>query len=261
MMIKWIYKGGFTKMSNTKAPEGSPEPVTTAEKPILPVVQPSPGKPGSESGSIDATALEKRIYEQVKGDLSREIREAQSDKDRRLKDYDKDKARIDKLFAYFQKFPDNPDQAKREYRIDQLLEGQEEPISSRVDVGNVKPKGLEERALDVLAKSKITDPNEQLEIRREWAKSAPPGGFDSDDDAVAAMGDFIAEYKIAKSKRDAPASAATAIAPIGGVQVPEDLATISARLIELQKGNLNDPANQAARAALLDKIRKLRSNS
>jgi hypothetical protein len=202
-------------MSNTIAPESAPEPSATEKAPLSPVVKPSSGQPNS-APSIDAAALRKEIAEQVREDLKREIREAQSTKDKRLDSWEKDKSKMDEIYAYVKRYPDNPEQALRELKVDKLLNSQPEPVSSPSDTGTVKKAGLEQRALDVLAKSKVLDPNEQLEIRQEWAKSAPPGGFDSDDDAVAAMGDFIAEFKIAKSKREAPASAAAAIAPRGG---------------------------------------------
>jgi hypothetical protein len=246
-------------MSNTQAPDSTVQPSTTPTQPALPVVKPSPDKQDSGSGSIDTTALSQQIADKVREDLRREIREAQSDKDRRLKSYEQDKSRIDEIYGYIKKYPDNPDQALREYRVDQLLQHQPESVNPQADLGKVQPKGLEQRARDILAKSKLTDPTEQLEIMQGWAQSTPPGGYNNDDDAIAGIADFIADFKIAKSKRDAPVSAASVSAPLGGATTPADVESITGKLAELQKGNLNDPANIAARAALSEKLKKLRT--
>jgi hypothetical protein len=248
-------------MTNTKAPDGAVVPATTGDQPSLPVVQQSSDKQRS-SGGIEASALYKQAVEEAKASLreefKRELGEAKSTKDRAIKnveDQQKDMlARYDQLLEMTK----DPNEAKWRLNVENKLNTREDSgRSSSADRGTVKPKGLEERALDILAKSKITDPTEQLEIRQEWAKSAPPGGFDSDDDAVAAMGDFIAEFKIAKAKREAPASAAAAIAPRGDAQAPKDKEAIGTRLRELQKGNINDPANEAERKALLAELAKM----
>jgi hypothetical protein len=242
-------------MSNTKAPDVLPEPALTTEAPLPVVARPS-SKTGSESGSIDAAALRKEITEQVREDLRREIREAQSDKDRRLKDYDKTKATIDEIYAYVKKYPDDPEQAKREYKIDQLLNGREEQDSSRPDVGNVKVKGLADRALDTLVEAGIVDPTEQVEVRQKWAEKAPVQGYTSDEAALAGMAIHMTEFLVAKSKRNAPASAASAIAPGGGVQPLEDVAELSEQLMKMQRDN---PTNIKGQEALRDRIHKLRS--
>lgn len=244
-------------MTNTKAPDSAQVPSETAGAPLPAVSKPSEGQPSS-SGGINADALRKEIADQVREELKRELRAAQSEKDRTLKDYRETKVKIDEIYAYYKKYPDDPDQARREYEVDQLLK--ERQSGSVVDPGRVQPRGLEERARGKLADMGVNDKAEQDGIMQDWAtKNVPDGGYANDDQALIGMAEFVVDYRVAKAKRDAPASAATAIAPAGGVQTPEDLVTLAQQLSELQRGNLNDPANQAARTALLEKIRKARS--
>jgi hypothetical protein len=241
-------------MPDTTSQGSAPKPSETTAAPLPNVSEPSEGQRSSEV-SISAEALAK-IKEEIRADLKREINEAKSDKDRRLKDYERDKERIGQLFAYFKKFPDNPEAAEREYKLDRLLE--EKEGSSPADLGKVKQKGLEERAREVLGKSGFVDKAEQDEIMREWAKTAPPGGYQTNDDALAGLLGPTADYRMAKSKRQTPASAGSAIQPKGGEPQVRDVQTIAAELLELQRGNLSDPTNQAARDALRAELRKAR---
>jgi hypothetical protein len=239
-------------MTNTKAPDGAQVPVTTTESPTLPVVQPSVDKQRSSGGiSADERAT---LKAELAEELKREFNEAKSTRDRRM---DKIQADIDRAFKFSGMYKDNPEEAKYHAKVDAFMEDAEKNNSSSVDLGKVKKeKGLGERALETLVNAGIVDPTEQEEVRHEWAKKAPPGGFVTEESALAGIAVHMAEFLVAKSKRQAPASAAAAIAPSGGVQVPMDKEKIGGRLLELQKGNLNDPANMAERKALLAELAK-----
>jgi hypothetical protein len=240
-------------MTNTKAPDGAAVPVTTTESPTLPVVQPSSDKQRSSGGiSADDRAI---LKAELAEELKRDFNEAKSTKDRRM---DKIQADIDRAFKFTGMYKDNPEEAKYHAKVDAFMEAAEKDSSSPIDPGKVKKgKGLEDRALDTLVKSGIVDPTEQLEVRQAWASKAPPGGFESEEDALAGMAIHMTEFLVARSKRQAPASAAAAIAPRGEAQTPKDAEAIGTRLRELQKGNINDPVNVAERKALLSELAKI----
>jgi hypothetical protein len=204
-------------MPNTTKQDSAPEPAETTATPLPPVSQSSAGQPSSD-GSKEAAALYKKAVDEAKASLreefKRELGEAKSTKDRAISNLTEKLTRYDQLLDHYK----DPDEAKWRMKVeDTILEKETSGRSSPVvDTGTVKQAGLEERARGVLAKSKLTDPTEQLEIMQGWAQSAPPGGYSNDDDAIAGIADFIADFKIAKSKRDAPVSAASASAPTGG---------------------------------------------